>query len=113
MVSGRALLASLPGPAGDLAYRLYRPATPGPHPVVVYFHGDAHPEGQRTIVTETSGALEGRRVVRGREGECEMSYGLTDKSHGTPSPSSTPRKKAAVAPPSIQNAPRPTYPLPK
>jgi acetyl esterase/lipase len=29
----------LPGPAGDLAYRLYRPATPGPHPVVVYFHG--------------------------------------------------------------------------
>jgi cation diffusion facilitator CzcD-associated flavoprotein CzcO/acetyl esterase/lipase len=29
----------LPGPAGDLPYRLYRPATPGPHPVVVYFHG--------------------------------------------------------------------------
>ncbi len=29
----------LPGAAGDLAYRLYRPATPGPHPVVVYFHG--------------------------------------------------------------------------
>ena len=28
-----------PAPAGDLAYRLYRPATPGPHPVVVYFHG--------------------------------------------------------------------------
>ncbi len=23
----------------DLAYRLYRPATPGPHPVVAYFHG--------------------------------------------------------------------------
>jgi acetyl esterase/lipase len=29
----------LPGPAGDLAYRLYRPATEGPHPVVAYFHG--------------------------------------------------------------------------
>jgi acetyl esterase/lipase len=29
----------LPGPAGDLPYRLYRPATPGPHPVVAYFHG--------------------------------------------------------------------------
>jgi cation diffusion facilitator CzcD-associated flavoprotein CzcO/acetyl esterase/lipase len=29
----------LPGPDGDLPYRLYRPATPGPHPVVVYFHG--------------------------------------------------------------------------
>ena len=30
---------ALPGPAGDLAYRLYRPETPGPHPIVVYFHG--------------------------------------------------------------------------
>ena len=29
----------LPGPAGDLDYRLYRPASPGPHPVVLYFHG--------------------------------------------------------------------------
>ncbi|SOC49612.1 Predicted flavoprotein CzcO associated with the cation diffusion facilitator CzcD [Blastococcus aggregatus] len=29
----------LPGPAGDLAYRLFRPASPGPHPVVLYFHG--------------------------------------------------------------------------
>src|SRR6185295_13450490 len=30
---------TLPGAAGPLAYRLYRPATAGPHPVVVYFHG--------------------------------------------------------------------------
>jgi acetyl esterase/lipase len=29
----------LPGPAGDLEYRLYRPATPGPHPLMAYFHG--------------------------------------------------------------------------
>ena len=29
----------LPGATGDLAYRLYRPPSPGPHPVVVYFHG--------------------------------------------------------------------------
>jgi acetyl esterase/lipase len=29
----------LPGTTGDLAYRLYRPSTPGPHPVVLYFHG--------------------------------------------------------------------------
>jgi cation diffusion facilitator CzcD-associated flavoprotein CzcO/acetyl esterase/lipase len=28
-----------PGAAGELNYRLYRPDTPGPHPVVVYFHG--------------------------------------------------------------------------
>ncbi len=29
----------LPGAHGDLRYRLYRPRTSGPHPVVVYFHG--------------------------------------------------------------------------
>ena len=29
----------LPGPAGDLAYRLYRPDGDGPSPIVVYFHG--------------------------------------------------------------------------
>ena len=36
---GEIVDGSLPGAAGDLAYRLYRPATTGPHPVVVYFHG--------------------------------------------------------------------------
>ncbi|MCC8941869.1 alpha/beta hydrolase fold domain-containing protein, partial [Bradyrhizobium sp. Arg68] len=29
----------LQGADGPLPYKLYRPATPGPHPVVVYFHG--------------------------------------------------------------------------
>ena len=29
----------LQGGGGPLPYRLYRPATPGPHPIVVYFHG--------------------------------------------------------------------------
>ncbi|MCU1361512.1 MAG: monooxygenase, partial [Ilumatobacteraceae bacterium] len=29
----------LPGAAGDLNYRLYRPATEGPHAIVAYFHG--------------------------------------------------------------------------
>jgi cation diffusion facilitator CzcD-associated flavoprotein CzcO/acetyl esterase/lipase len=29
----------LPGAAGDLAYRLYRPAGGGPRPIVVYYHG--------------------------------------------------------------------------
>ena len=32
----------LPGATGDLAYRLYRPSTPGPHSVVVYFHGGGY-----------------------------------------------------------------------
>jgi hypothetical protein len=38
--------------------------------VVLYFHTDHGPEAQRTVVTETSGSLTGRRVVRGREAEC-------------------------------------------
>jgi putative hydrolase len=37
--------------------------------VVIYFHPDDAPEGQRTVVTETHGPLAGRRVVRGREWE--------------------------------------------
>ena len=36
---GEMIDGTLPGAAGPLEYRLYRPATKGPHPVVVYFHG--------------------------------------------------------------------------
>ncbi len=36
---GETVDGTLPGAAGDLDYRLYRPATDGPHPVVLYFHG--------------------------------------------------------------------------
>ncbi len=42
--------------------------------VVVYFYDDSHEEGQHTVVTETRGALVGRRVVRGRETECRRYY---------------------------------------
>jgi hypothetical protein len=42
--------------------------------VVLYFHSDREPEGQRTVVTETRGVLTGRRVVRGREAECRAHY---------------------------------------
>ncbi|HMM51837.1 MAG TPA: helix-hairpin-helix domain-containing protein [Burkholderiaceae bacterium] len=42
--------------------------------VVIYFHRDAQPELQRTVVTEMRGALAGRRVVRGREAECRAWY---------------------------------------
>jgi len=42
--------------------------------VVLYFHTDSGPEGQRTVVTETFGPLEGRRIVRGREAECAGHY---------------------------------------
>lgn len=38
--------------------------------VVIYHETDDAPEGQCTVVTETQGALKGRRVIRGREDEC-------------------------------------------
>ncbi len=41
--------------------------------VVVYF-GEDGARGQHTIVTESSGALRGQRVVRGREAECADHY---------------------------------------
>jgi putative hydrolase len=42
--------------------------------VVVYYYDDHHEEGQSTVVTETRGALVGKRVVRGREAECRTLY---------------------------------------
>ncbi|HSO06618.1 MAG TPA: helix-hairpin-helix domain-containing protein [Pelomicrobium sp.] len=49
--------------------------------VVIYFYdGGEHVEGQRTVVTETHGALTGQRVVRGRERECrELAAERPDK----------------------------------
>jgi Holliday junction resolvasome RuvABC DNA-binding subunit len=43
--------------------------------VVIYFEKNGC-EDQTTIVTETSGPLAGRRVVRGREVECKSYYNL-------------------------------------
>jgi len=43
--------------------------------VVIYFHSDRDGEAQRTVVTESQGALKGRRVVRGREQDCLEFYG--------------------------------------
>jgi DNA polymerase (family X) len=43
--------------------------------VVLYFHTDTQAEGQRTVVTETQGALTGQRVVRGCEAACRAYYG--------------------------------------
>ena len=36
---GEVVDGRLPGAAGPLTYRVYRPAGAGPHPIVVYFHG--------------------------------------------------------------------------
>lgn len=41
--------------------------------VVIFYASDHHPEGQCTVVTETSGAHHGHRVVRGRERETPAS----------------------------------------
>lgn len=45
--------------------------------VVIFFHGDDGPDRQRTVVTETRGALSGHRVIRGREEECLEHYRTT------------------------------------
>jgi putative hydrolase len=42
--------------------------------VVIYYHQRGQPEAQCTVVTEIRGVLTGRRVVRGREGECISRY---------------------------------------
>ncbi len=42
--------------------------------VVIYAHRDGEAETQCTVVTEVRGPLAGRRVVRGREGECIAHY---------------------------------------
>ncbi len=47
--------------------------------VVVYFYDQDHQEGQHTIVTETRGSLVGRRVVRGRESQCQAHYASLSK----------------------------------
>jgi putative hydrolase len=42
--------------------------------VVLYFSRDDRAEGQCTVVTKGSGGLRGKRVIRGRELECETYY---------------------------------------
>jgi hypothetical protein len=54
-----------------LAHRLGRV-----HDWVVLYHDGPHGGGQATAVTEHSGPLRGRRVIRGREGECVQHYGI-------------------------------------
>ncbi len=48
--------------------------------VVIYYERDGK-EDQCTVVTEKSGDLEGRRVIRGRESECRRYYESDDGNH--------------------------------
>ena len=43
--------------------------------VVLYYEKDKGREAQVTVVTQATGALAGKRVIRGREGECREYYG--------------------------------------
>lgn len=79
--SGEALLPILHARRGDWDFTLLYSNTARAHElgrvrdwVVIYFHTDNEPEGQCTVVTETCGDLEGKRVVRGREAECRAYY---------------------------------------
>ena len=45
---GEIVDGTLPGADGPIEYRLYRPATPGPHPIVVYYHGGGWVIGSHT-----------------------------------------------------------------
>jgi len=42
--------------------------------VIIYYHKDNRAEGQRTVVTETRGEATAKRIVRGREAECQRHY---------------------------------------
>jgi len=75
--SGKAWLPILHAQRGDWHFTALFSNTARAHElgktddwVVLYFHTDHGPEAQRTVVTETTGALAGRRVVRGREADC-------------------------------------------
>lgn len=45
---GEIIDGTFPGAAGDLDYRMYRPVSPGPHGIVVYFHGGGWVLGDAT-----------------------------------------------------------------
>ena len=47
--------------------------------VIFHYDDDHHQESQNTVVTETRGALTGRRVVRGREAECLAYYAESER----------------------------------
>lgn len=79
--SGEAWLPVLHTRRGDWAFTALYSNTRKAHElgrtrdwVVIYYHRDAEPEAQCTVVTEVRGALAGQRVVRGHEGETAAFY---------------------------------------
>ena len=81
--SGEAWLPVLHTRRGDWVYTALYSNTRKAHElgrthdwVVLYFHRGTEAEAQCTVVTESRGALAGRRVVRGREGETAAHYSV-------------------------------------
>ena len=69
--------------------------------VVIYWSSDDHAERQCTVVTETSGELKGRRVIRGRESECAAHYAA----HGSPAAHAAHAEPAPPASPAVRAVP--------
>jgi len=67
------------------------------HDWVVLFYERDGDAGQCTIVTETHGALRGRRVVRGRERECRLHYDSASTAAGEASNGVAPRRDDATS----------------
>ena len=80
--TGEAWLPVLKTRKGGRRYRALYSNTEAAHRLgksrdwVVIYHERDGATGQCTVVTETGGPLEGRRVIRGREMECARHYGL-------------------------------------
>lgn len=49
--------------------------------VVLFYDGDGQSERQCTVITSAYGPLRGRRIVRGREAECEEHYRSASGTH--------------------------------
>lgn len=54
------------------------------HDWVVIYRDDDHEHGRWTVITSTFGRLRGRRIIRGREAECEAYYAETSPSRNPP-----------------------------
>ncbi len=79
---GKAWLPVLHTERGERHYTALFSNTPRAHRLgrtddwVILYCEEGKAERQYTVVTATSGALRGRRVVRGREGACAAHYGV-------------------------------------
>ena len=61
--------------------------------MVIYYYDHDHHELECTVVTEHSGELTGRRVVRCRESECRQYYASGQEVHTATAPAATERSR--------------------